>query len=145
MKRKIALFMILAMLISLVPMNVFAASTLTTSKVISVADDAKLTLANAPRVKIEENAINEFTTTTQTFLVTLSSNSDWLVVNSGVTADTTIGELSNANFVAAMIAEQPLLQNVSFTKYSDQEAQFSFNFAAIGTVATGKELYTSQQ
>ncbi|WZL73578.1 copper amine oxidase N-terminal domain-containing protein [Clostridiaceae bacterium 35-E11] len=76
MKRKISWLLVLALVVSLVPMSVFAASSNSMTKVVKAADDAKFTDADsAPVLKIE-NDENDFGAK-ETFKLTLE-NAEWL-------------------------------------------------------------------
>jgi hypothetical protein len=56
MKKKLALLLVLALIVSMVPMSVFAASKNTVSKVIKVKDDADLNGADVPYLKIKNDS-----------------------------------------------------------------------------------------
>lgn len=76
MKRKLALFMVLALVVSLLPMNVFAASDNGVNKVPTVADDHEFDEDDAPMLKIEEDDDEEFEGESQTFVLKLD-NAEW--------------------------------------------------------------------
>lgn len=74
MKRKLALLLALVMILSLVPMSAFAASSNRVDRVMTVSDDHKFVAANAPRLIIAEDK-DAFTT--ETFRLNLT-NAKWL-------------------------------------------------------------------
>jgi hypothetical protein len=59
MRKKLALLLVLALIVSMVPMSVFAASKNTVSKVVKVKDDAYLNDDDVPYVKIKNDS-NDF-------------------------------------------------------------------------------------
>ena len=78
MKRKLSLLLALVMILSLVPMSAFAASTNTVDKTPKVADDHKFTdPTTAPQLRIEEKNNDEFGGSAQTFRLALE-NAEWL-------------------------------------------------------------------
>jgi len=76
MKRKLALFLALVMILSLVPANVFAASSNSVNKTPSVDTDTTFDETTGPVLRIEESNDGEFGTSTETFQLTLE-NADW--------------------------------------------------------------------
>ncbi|WP_053954760.1 copper amine oxidase N-terminal domain-containing protein [Inediibacterium massiliense] len=80
MKRKLSLLLVLALMVSLVPMSAFAATDNSMSKVPQIKDDYKFTdKTTAPQLKIEEKSDDEFgsATTKQVFRMKLD-NAEWL-------------------------------------------------------------------
>lgn len=75
MKRKIALFMVLAMLISLVPMNVFAASSNSVLAAPTVTKDTVLGVSGqtTPTLRFEEGGTAQWQAGTQTFELVLTN------------------------------------------------------------------------
>jgi hypothetical protein len=78
MKRKLALFMVLALIVSLIPANVFAGSSNSMVTVPTITDSETYDPddSDVPFLRIEEGNAGEFKTTSQTFTLTLS-NGDW--------------------------------------------------------------------
>lgn len=112
MKRKLALFMVLALLVSLVPANVFAASGNSIDKIPSVATDHEFT-TDAPNLRIEEKEDGEFGITTQTFQLILD-NADW---NTDAAAD----------MVADVITDDAAVV-LDITRLSDTRLQVELSF-----------------
>jgi len=75
MRKKLALLLVLALIVSMVPMSVFAASKNEVSKVVKVKDDHDLNDTDVPYVKIKNDA-NDFSTT-ERFRLKLET-ADWL-------------------------------------------------------------------
>jgi hypothetical protein len=118
MKRKLALFLALVMIMSLIPANVFAASTNSIDKVPKVADDYDAWLDNpgdAPVLRIEEKYENEFNSASgsvQIFKLKLT-NAEW---------DSSSAALMAANDAANGAATT----GISYTKRSDSVMEVRF-------------------
>lgn len=105
MKRKIALFMVLAMLISLVPMNVFAASTNT----VLTAPTIKKDNSTSSTLRIEEASVSHWTVgVTRTFELAMTNgeftqgtNNTAITVVGGGASATAAGSLTNARVSVA--------------------------------------------
>lgn len=76
MKRKLALFLVLALIMSLVPANVFAATSNSVNKVPSVVDDHQFTATDAPYLTVKESDVAEFAAAGETFKLRLE-NAEW--------------------------------------------------------------------
>lgn len=76
MKRKIALLLALVMVLSMVPMMSFAASTNSVDKVPTVKDDFEFDVDGAPRLRIEEKNLREFGSDAFQFRLNLT-NAEW--------------------------------------------------------------------
>ncbi|QXM06747.1 copper amine oxidase N-terminal domain-containing protein [Crassaminicella indica] len=83
MKRKISLLLVLALMLSLVPMSAFAASDNTVNKVPKVSDSTVFDNTNAPELRIEEKNAGEFTDG-MTFTLKVN-NGDWTSNMDGAT------------------------------------------------------------
>lgn len=116
MKRKLALFMVLALLISLVPMNVFAATDNSVNKVPTVSDDTEFTSADAPKLRIEESNDGEFGTTSQTFVLKLE-NAEWDTADAATIGAVTPVGLSDitATYLSATRMEVTLIPDGTLT------------------------------
>ncbi|QZY55490.1 copper amine oxidase N-terminal domain-containing protein [Crassaminicella profunda] len=75
MKRKISLLLVLALMLTLVPMSAFAASSNGVVAVPKVSDSKVFTNSDAPELRIEEENVNEFKDGSS-FTLTVS-NGDW--------------------------------------------------------------------
>ncbi|MCT4618984.1 MAG: copper amine oxidase N-terminal domain-containing protein [Marinisporobacter sp.] len=106
MKRKISLLLVLSMMLTLVPMGVFAATDNGVNKVPQVKDDYKFTdKTAAPQLRIEESNNDEFggATSAQTFRMKLE-NAEWLTDSdiSGETFKAAMGENGSTVYVTRL-------------------------------------------
>ncbi|MCT4618985.1 MAG: copper amine oxidase N-terminal domain-containing protein [Marinisporobacter sp.] len=121
MKRKLSLLLVLAMILTLVPMSAFAATDNSVNKVPKVADDYKFKkVADAPQLRIEEDNNDEFgaSTNKQTFRLKLE-NAEWIGdfdSNSSDVFTLNNGTTTTKDFEAAM---QDLQANTFVTKRTD--------------------------
>ena len=76
MKKKLALLLAAVMVVGMVPMTAFAASTNRMSKVVTGDDDTTITSTSAPVLKMYEKDLNVATATTVTFRLDLT-NAEW--------------------------------------------------------------------
>jgi len=101
MKRRLALFLVLALVVSLIPANVFASSSNSMITVPVITDDEifEVNDADTPDFRIEEGNLNDYKTTSQTFSLTLD-NADWRSTD-GTTATAAAFEAAMASQILA--------------------------------------------
>ncbi len=99
MKRKLALFLVLALVLSLVPANVFASSSNSISKTPGIDSDTVFTTSNAPVLRVEESNTGDFTS--ETFQLVLT-NAEWHYTN------TTAGRAAFSNLIEDYIEANDL-------------------------------------
>ncbi|MCT4607150.1 MAG: copper amine oxidase N-terminal domain-containing protein [Marinisporobacter sp.] len=78
MKRKISLLLVLALMLTLVPMSAFAASANDVNKVPKVDDEHKFTLKDAPKLRLEEKTDGDIKAGDKFRLTLSGAGAEWL-------------------------------------------------------------------
>lgn len=120
MKKKLALLLAAVMVVGMVPMTAFAASTNRISKVVTGAEDDDLTSKSAPTLSIYDDDINDLTSGASVAFELDLTNAEWNYTGSDVADDGTVTEHYTENGVdkTRTVSFIEGLHNVEVTKLS---------------------------
>jgi len=133
MKRKLALFMVVAMLISLVPMNVFAGSTNTVNTVPSVKVDQQATVT----LNFEEKVNTDFATGDQ-FRIDIT-NADIVSITGATVSTTANSAIVTMGAMDSSTGSDKDMIALSVTFEVTEEANVTVDISSLGTGITSQD------